>query len=117
MEVLDAKALCFENTEYKGVLVGDLTMLLSWYSAPKEKRMKNAQMVDWWKRISINHVPPPTSANWTADNKQELERLKTTEIDMLKTALGCYAAQACHENRGHILLVILEVEFQDGWGV
>jgi hypothetical protein len=77
LAVLDAKALCFENDDYKGVSVGDLGTLLAWYNVPKEK-MKKAQMVAWWKGIRINHEPPPTFERWTADDKQELERLKMT---------------------------------------
>ena len=47
--------------------MGDLATLLAWYNVPKEK-LKKAQMVAWWKRIYINHVPPPTFAKWSADN-------------------------------------------------
>ena len=45
-----------------------------------------------WKEIRLNHVPPPTFEKWGESDKEELIRLKTTEMDITKTALGRYAA-------------------------
>ncbi len=87
---LDAKALCFENDNYKCASMSDLGALLAWYSVPKDK-MKRAQTIAWWKGISINHVPPPAFEKWTANDEQELERLNMMEVDMSETALGKYA--------------------------
>ena len=98
LAVLDAKALFFENNDYKTVSVADFNVLLAWYDVPKENKMKKAQMVAWWKEIRINHVPPPSFEKWTADDEQELERLKTAEIDMSETVLGkCGADEAGYD--------------------
>ena len=102
LAVLDAKALCFENNDYKNVSVADFNALLVWYNVPKEK-MKKAQMVAWWKAIRIDHVPPPSFEKWTADDEQELERLKTEEIDMTETALGKYAERMKQDTRASVI--------------
>ena len=102
LAVLDAKALCFENNNYKNVSVADFNALLVWYNVPKEK-MKKAQMVAWWKAIRIDHVPPPSFEKWTADDEQELERLKTEEVDMSETALGKYAERMKQDTRASVI--------------
>jgi hypothetical protein len=51
LAVLDAKALCFDNNDYKSVSVADFYALLAWYDVPKENKMKKTQMVAWWKEI------------------------------------------------------------------
>ncbi len=91
LAVLDAKASCFENNDYKGVSVPEMVALLAWYNIPKEK-MKKPQMVAKWKEIRLNHVPPPVFEKWNDSDEEELIRLKTSEVDMSETALGCYAA-------------------------
>ena len=91
LAVLDAKARCFEDNDYRGLSVQDLTTLLAWYNIPKEK-MKKSDMVTRWKEIRNNHVPPPTFERWMPQDELGLEQLKTTEIDMAETALGRYAA-------------------------
>ena len=37
LAVLDAKARCFEENDYRGTSVQDLTTLLAWYNILKEK--------------------------------------------------------------------------------
>jgi hypothetical protein len=91
LAILDAKASCFEENDYKGVPVPELIALLAWYNIPKEK-MKKSQMVAKWKEIRLNHVPPPTFEKWGDSDEEELIQLKTTEEDISKTALGRYAA-------------------------
>jgi len=91
LAVLDAKARCFEENDYRGMSVQDLATLLAWYNIPKEK-MKKSDMVTRWKEIRNNHVPPPTFERWMPQDELGLEQLKTTEIDMTETALGRYAA-------------------------
>ena len=91
LAVLDAKARCFEENDYRGISVQDLTTLLAWYNIPKEK-MKKSDMVTRWKDIRNNHVPPPTFERWMPQDELGLEQLKTAEIDMAETALGRYAA-------------------------
>ena len=91
LAVLDAKASYFEKNNYKGVSVQVLTALLAWYKIPKEK-LKKSDIVARWKEIRNNHVPPPKFERWTSKDEEELERLKTAEIDMAETALGRYAA-------------------------
>ena len=91
LAVLDAKARCFEENDYRGISVQDLTTLLAWYNIPKEK-MKKSDMVTRWKDIRNNHVPPPTFERWMPQDELGLEQLKTVEIDMAKTALGRYTA-------------------------
>ena len=91
LAILDAKASCFEDNDYKGVSVPDLTALLAWYNIPKEK-MNKPQMVAKWKEIRLNHVPPPIFEKWGDSDEEELIRLKSTKVDMSETALGCYAA-------------------------
>ena len=91
MAVLDAKASYFEENNYKDVSVQDLTALLAWHKIPKEK-LKMSDMVAWWKEICNNHVPPPKFERWTSQDEEELEQLKTVEIDMAETALGRYVA-------------------------
>jgi hypothetical protein len=91
LAILDAKASCFEENDYKGVSVPELTALLAWYNIPKEK-MKKSEMVAKWKEIRLNHVPPPTFQKWGDSDEEELIRLKTTEVDITETALGRYAA-------------------------
>ncbi len=71
LAVLDAKASCFEENDYKGVTVQDLSALLAWYNIKKEK-MKKQEMVALWKYICINHVPPPTFERWTPQDEEEL---------------------------------------------
>ncbi len=63
LAVLDAKAICFENNDYKAVSVQNLTTLLAWYNIPKDK-MKKADIIARWKEIHINHIPPPTIERW-----------------------------------------------------
>ena len=65
LAVLDAKASCFENNDYKGVSVPDMAALLAWYNIPREK-MKKQQMVAKWKEIRHNHVHPPVFDKWNA---------------------------------------------------
>ena len=91
LAILDAKASCFEENDYKGMSVPELTAFLAWYNISKEK-MKKSEMVAKWKEIRINHVPPPTFEKWGDSDEEELIRLKTTEVDITETALGCYAA-------------------------
>ena len=91
LAILDAKASCFEENDYKGVSVPELTALLAWYNILKEK-MKKSEMVAKWKEMRLNHVPPPTFQKWGDSDEEELIRLKTTEVDITETALGCYAA-------------------------
>ena len=91
LAILDAKASCFEDNDYKGVSVPDLTALLAWYNIPKE-RMNKPQMVAKWKEIRLNHVPPPIFEKWGDSDEEELIRLKSTEVDISETALGRYAA-------------------------
>ena len=50
LAVLDAKASYFEENNYKGLSVQDLTALLAWYKIPKEKP-KKSDMVARWKEI------------------------------------------------------------------
>jgi hypothetical protein len=88
---LDAKASCFEENNYKGVSVPELTALLAWYNISKEKMIKS-QMIAKWKEIRLNHVPMPTFEKWVDLDEEELIRLKTTEVDITETALGRYAA-------------------------
>ena len=49
-------------------------------------------MINKWKEIHITHTPPPTIERWMPQDKEELQHLKMMEIDLLETALGCYAA-------------------------
>lgn len=91
LAILDAKASCFEENDYKGVSVSELTALLAWYNIPKEK-MNKSQMVAKWKEIRLNHVPPPIFEKWGDSDEEELVRLKSTEVDISETALGRYAA-------------------------
>jgi hypothetical protein len=91
MMVLDARASSFEMNDYKGVTVEDLKALLAWYNIKKDK-MKKPEMVAKWKEIRCNNIPPPMIERWTQQDKAELERMKTAEIDMSETALGRYAA-------------------------
>ncbi len=92
LAVLDAKASCFEDNDYKGMTVQDLTALLAWYNIPKE-RMNKPQMVAKWKEIRLNHVPPPIFEKWGDSDEEELIRLKSTEVDISETALGRYHMQ------------------------
>jgi hypothetical protein len=87
LAVLDAKARCFEENDYRGISVQDLTTLLAWYNIPKEK-MKKFDMVTRLKDIRNNHVPPPTFERWMPQDELGLEQLQTTEIDMAETALS-----------------------------
>ena len=91
LAILDAKTSCFEENDYKGVSVSELTALLAWYNIPKEK-MNKSQMVAKWKEIRLNHVPPPMFEKWGDSDEEELVRLKSTEVDISETALGRYAA-------------------------
>ncbi len=91
LAILDANASCFEDNNYKGVSVPDLTALLAWYNIPKEK-MNKPQMIAKWKEIRLNHVPPPIFEKWGDSDEEELIWLKTTEVDISETALGRYAA-------------------------
>ena len=91
LAVLDAKASCLEENDYRGMSAQELTTLLAWYNIPKEK-MKKSDMIARWKEIRNNHVPPPTFERWTPQDESGLEQLKTGEIDMAETALGRYAA-------------------------
>jgi len=91
LAVLDAKARCLEENDYRGMSVQDLTTLLAWYNIPKEK-MKKSDMIARWKEIRRNHVPPPIFEKWGDSDEEELVRLKSTEVDMSETALGRYAA-------------------------
>ena len=91
LAVLDAKARCLEENDYRGKSVQDLTTLLAWYNIPKEK-MKKSDMIARWKEIRRNHVPPPIFEKWGDSDEEELVRLKSTEVDMSETALGRYAA-------------------------
>ncbi len=91
LAILDAKASCFEENNYKGMSVSELTALLAWYTIPKEK-MNKPQMVAKWKEIRLNHVPPPIFEKWGDSDDEELVRLKSTEVDISETALGRYAA-------------------------
>ena len=72
LAVLDAKARCFEENDYRGISVQDLTTLLAWYNIPKDK-MKKSDMVTRWKDIRNNHVPPPTFERWMPQDKLGLE--------------------------------------------
>ena len=76
LAILDAKASCFEENDYKGVSVPELTALLAWYNISKEK-MKKSKVVAKWKEIRLNNVPPPTFEKWGDSDEEELIRLKT----------------------------------------
>jgi len=102
LAVLDAKASCFENNDYKGVSVTELAVLLAWYNIPKEK-MKKPQMVAKWKEIRLNHVPPPVFERWNNSDEEELMRMKTSEVDMSETALGRYAALMKRQTAASVL--------------
>ncbi len=44
LAVLDAKALCFDNNDYKSDSAADFNELLAWYDVLKENKMKKAQI-------------------------------------------------------------------------
>ena len=44
LAILDAKASFFEENDYKGVSVSELTVLLAWYNNPKEKTNSTSTM-------------------------------------------------------------------------
>ena len=75
LAILDAKASCFEENDYKCVTVPELTALLAWYKILKEK-MKKSQMVAKWKEIRLNHVPPPTFEKWGFRTRRNLFGLR-----------------------------------------
>ncbi len=91
LAALDAKASCFEENDYKGATVQDLSALLAWYNIKKEM-LKKSEMVARWKEICINHVTLPMFERWTPQDEEELEQLKMAEIELAESMLGCYAA-------------------------
>ncbi len=100
LAILDAKASCFEDNDYKGVSVPDLTALLAWYNIPKEK-MNKSQMVAKWKEIRLNHVPPPIFEKWGDSDEEELIRLNSSADQSVWTLF------ATDRNTSAILAVIL----------
>ena len=54
--------------------------------------MKKADKVAKWREIRASNTPPPVLVEWTEEDEAELKRKANTEIDMVDTYLGRYAA-------------------------
>jgi hypothetical protein len=90
MEILVAKAECFELNAYSSVTTKELDTLLQWYGVD-HKGMKKADKVARWKEIRTGNTEPPEADVWTAADEENLVKMANHEIDMSETYLGRYA--------------------------
>jgi len=91
MAILVEKAECFESNNYRNVSTKELDVLLNWYGVEK-KATKKAEKVEQWRMIRVANTEPPMDNVWTAEDEEQLVRLRNKEIDMSETYLGRYAA-------------------------
>jgi len=84
----EGKAVLLKNKEINDLNDTDLKKLLAWYGIPAKETKNITERREKWKGIADAKIKPPPCPIWGVQEEEELERLKSEQIDMKDTEFG-----------------------------
>ena len=84
----EGRAVLTKNKKLEELNDTDLKKLLAWYGVPGKETKTITDRRQKWKAIVESRVKPPPCPIWGAEKEEELQRLKSEQIDMRDTEIG-----------------------------